>query len=242
MQRFLRTIRTDWPRLIIELFVVVAGISISFALDEWRRDREDRREERRHWTAIGENLTADSAYLAKRCVQLERIVSAYNGLLSGGPPDSLDSYMDQAISYAVFTPTQTAYHELEQLAGSRLIRNRALLSELTSLYNREYIRTAEWDGINRNFILDRFIPYLDETAPFVEGTGGAEQATGMSAVYRSVQKRDQFRNLVRTNKIFKDAQLSVYRAALKRAVAIRQQIRAELAGTVAQERTDRSGR
>ena len=78
MNRFLKTLRYDWPRLIVELFVVVAGISISFALDEWRRDREDRREERRNWEAIRDNLGADSVYLASRLSQLQRMVSDGN--------------------------------------------------------------------------------------------------------------------------------------------------------------------
>ena len=231
VSRFTETLRNDWPRLIIELLVVVAGISISFALDEWRRDREDHREEHRIWVAIQDNLRADSLTLASRDVKLRAFVAAYDGLLSGGPADSLDSWMDQAISYTVFTPTQTAFQELEQMAGSRLIRNRALLADLTSLYNRDYRRAVEWDEINKNFVLERMIPYLDATAPYIAGTGGGETATGLSAVYRSVEKRDQFRNLIRTNRIFKSAQQTVSLSALKRLIDVRAGIAKELATT-----------
>jgi hypothetical protein len=228
VQRFFHVLRDDWPRLAIEVLVLIAGISISFALDEWRRDREDRRVEHRTWTDIYENLGADSAYLATRVVQLQAFSRSYDGLLAGGPADSLDTYMDRAISYVVFTPTQSAYRELGQMAGSRLIRNHALLSELTTLYNREYVRAAEWDGIGRDFVLQRMIPYLDATAPYVEGVGGGETAVGMSVIYRSVAARDQFRNLVRTNRLFKQAQLSVYQSALGRVTAIRKRVAVEL--------------
>ena len=226
--RFARVLRTDWPRLVIELVVLVAGITISFAVDEWRRDREDRRAERRTWEAIYDDLGADSAYLAARVTQLGNMVRSYDAILAGGPADSLDACMDSAISYVVFTPTQSTYRELQQLAGSRLIRNRALLGALTNVYNREYVRATEWDAIGRDFVLGRMIPYLDATAPYVAGTGGGETAVGLSAVYRSVGTRDQFRNLVRTNRLFKEAQRSVYQAALARATALRQDVRAEL--------------
>ena len=228
LQHLRRTLRDDWPRLIIELVVVVAGISISFALDEWRRDREDRREERRNWGAIRENLSADSLVLTGRIAQLKGMLRAYDGLMTGGPADSLDSYMDQSISYVVFTPTQSAYRELQQMAGSRLMRNHALVTAITNAYNREYVRAAEWDQIGRDFVLQRMIPYLDETAPYVAGIGGGEQATGLGAVYRSLRKRDQFMNLVRTNRLFKAAQLSVYSAVLKRVLVLQSDVGREL--------------
>jgi hypothetical protein len=232
MRRFARVLRTDWPRLVVELAVLVAGITISFAVDEWRRDREDRRAERRMWEAIHGDLAADSAYLAARVVQLGAMVRAYDGLLAGGPNDSLDVYMDRAISYVVFTPTQSAYRELQELAGSRLIRNRVLLADLTNAYNREYVRAAEWDAIGRNFVLERMIPYLDANAPYVEGTGGGEVAVGLAAVYRSVGKRDHFRNLVRTHRMFREAQRSVYQATLTRVTNLRARVGAEIGNSL----------
>ena len=217
--------------MVIELVVLVAGITISFAVDEWRRDREDRRAERRTWEAIHVDLGADSAYLAAQVQRLGTMVRSYDGLLAGGPPDSLDAYMDRAISYIVFTPTQSAYRELQQLAGSRLIRNRSLLADLTNAYNREYVRATEWDAITRDFVLGRMIPYLDDNAPYAEGTGGGEVALGLGTVYRSVGSRDRFRNLVRTHRLFKEAQRTVYAAALARATALRGRVAAELAAT-----------
>ena len=77
-------------------------------------------------------------------------------------------------------------------------------------------------------MLERMIPYLDMTAPHVEGPGGGLVATGMAPIYRSVASRDQFRNLVRTHRLFKSAQKSVYEATLARVVALRAGTAAEL--------------
>ncbi len=52
LRRFGDVIRSEWPQLVIEVLVVVAGITISFALNEWRNGREDRRSEPRTWEAI----------------------------------------------------------------------------------------------------------------------------------------------------------------------------------------------
>lgn len=228
MRRFVGVLREDWPRLAIELLVLVSGITISFALDEWRRDREDRRTEHRAWEAIYEDLGIDSAYLGKRVVQLKGMTRSYEALLATPEADSLDGYMDRAISYVTFPASLGAYHELQQMAGSRLIRNHALLADLTSAYSREYERAREWDNINRDFILERMIPYLDLAAEYPESVHGGETALGLGAVYHTIGTRYQFRNLVRTNRLFKEAQGSVYQATFDRVAALRGKVAEEL--------------
>ena len=228
MRRFFGVLREDWPRLAIELIVLVAGITISFGLDEWRRDREDRRVEHRTWESIYEDLGTDSAYLTKRVAQLQGMTRSYDALLATAPADSLDAYMDRAISYVSFPAAQGAYHELQQMAGSRLIRNHALLADLSSCYNREYERAHEWDAINRDFILQRMIPYFDETVPYPDAVRGGETAEGLGKVYAGLNTHFQFRNLIHTNRLFKDAQRSVYQAALTRVIGLRAKVAEEL--------------
>lgn len=55
-QRFLRVVRTDWPRFVIALVVRITGVTISSTVEEWRSDLEDRRAERRTWEAIHDEL------------------------------------------------------------------------------------------------------------------------------------------------------------------------------------------
>jgi hypothetical protein len=227
-RRLSRVLQTDWPRLLIELFVLIAGITISFALDNWRSYNLDRRTERRSWEAIDANLGVDSVYLTRAITQLGTMSRSYRELLEGAPADSLDVYMDRAISYLVFTPTISGYMELQQTASSRVIRNRELLSELTNAYNAEYTRAEEWDGINRDFILERMIPYMDVTSPYIPGTGGGAVAVGMGKVYLAMSKKDEFRNLLRTNAMFKEAQRSAYELALTKLEVLRGLIGREL--------------
>ena len=227
--RVFDVLRTDWPRLMIELVVLVAGISISFALEEWRTERENRRTERRALEAIRDNLVADTLQLASASQRITRMLRAYDGLIAGGPADSLDTYMDLAISYVAFGRTDAALQELRQTGTSRLLRNRALLNDLLDMYSREYMRAAEWDNINRNFILERMIPYLDANSPYVASRSGGEVTLGMAEMYRSVRARDHFRNLVKTNQTFKEAQRSVYGEARTRARDILRRLDAELA-------------
>jgi hypothetical protein len=219
MRRFVTTVRKDWPRLVLELLVVVLGISASFALEEWRGDRENRRVERRAWAGVAANLATDTLFLSARARQLDGMIAAYDALIAGRPSaDSVESYMDLAISYVNFVRTDFAYEELRQSSSARQVRNAALLARMSRMYTAEYSLAAEWEAINRDFVLDRMIPYLEAEAPAPYVTASrATAAIGLSRAHAALAGEPRFRNLLATNRFFKDAQRTVYRLALARA-------------------------
>lgn len=234
LRRLLQVLHDDWPRLCIELVVLVLGITASFALDQWRREREDRQLERRALEAMRENLVADTAALARWQDRLSRMTRAYGELLGGtAPADSIDTYMDLGISYVVFVRTDNAWQELAATGNSRLLRNRALLNEVIDMYGREYARAVEWDNINRQLVLDRMIPYVDDHAPYNPSRTGGEVTVGLASAYRELMRSDRFRNLLATNRDFKTAQRTVYGAARQRAATLLGKLDAELAATAA---------
>jgi hypothetical protein len=208
----LRGVREEWPRLLLEVVVLVIGISISFALEEWREERQAGRDERRVWRAVHEDLAADSLFLSRRIGQIRTMLASYERLLRN-QPDSLDVDMDRLVSYVAFRPADGTYEEVRQGSGSRL-RNRELVGRLASLHTRDYDLVREWDAITRDFVLERMFPYLDLEGPHVPTTAEGSTIVGLSSVYRALASRDAFRNLVRTHHGFKQAQLVVYERAL----------------------------
>jgi hypothetical protein len=229
VRRVLEVLRDDWPRLAIEVLVLVAGITISFALDEWRTERGNRRTERRALELIRDDLVADSAMLATLDRRLAAMVRAHAALLDGPPADSIDIYMDLAISYVIFMKTDVAYEQLRQTGDARHLRNRKLFDDVVQAYNNEYTRAGEWDAINRDFVLDRMIPYLDDNAPFVDAGTRDGIALGMAPVYHRLIRTDRFRNLLRTERNFRDLQRLVYRLAAQRGATLLRDVRRELA-------------
>ena len=212
-----RTARREWPRLVLETLVVVLGITISFLLNEWRTSVRESQVAERTMASLRGDLVADSTYLSRRVGHLERMVAAYDRLLEEGageklPSDSLDVYMDMLITYVAFPPRDVAYEELKQTGSSRLIQNRGALEKVIGLHENAYARVAEWDEINRRFILERMIPYVDDEGPYVSIESTAGVATGYAPVYRALAERDRFLNLVRTNRLYKETQAFVYRS------------------------------
>lgn len=217
MRRLVETVRRDWPRLTLELVVIVVGITLSFALNEWRIRSGEAEAERRLVRDLEANLAADSAALAVGIARLDTMTGAYVRLLGADatslPADSIDRYMDWLITYVKFTPHDVAYREMQQTGTTRLLSDRALLERLIGLHSRAYVRVSEWDAINAGLVLDRTIPYLDANAPFVPDPGGATLANQVP-VLAALHERDHFLNLVKTNRLLKTAQRSVYEATL----------------------------
>jgi hypothetical protein len=228
--RFAEVLREDWPRLLLEIVVLVAGISLSFWLEGKRQVQEDRAVEERAWRAVERDLITDTLTLTRRMARLDTMVRGSDALLAGAAagtvPEGVDAAMDQLVSYAAFTPTDVAFAELRQTSNARGIQRHEALAALTALHGREYGRAGQWDAIVRGFVLDRLYPYLEATAPAPYAASGDTVTVGYAATYRALAARPHFRNLLVTDRTFKAAQRSVYGAALERARAVLAMVRA----------------
>jgi hypothetical protein len=209
--------RRTMPRLALELLVVVLGITISFWFQDWRQQRDDRQQEARLLQGIVEELRADRTDLRRRLEMVDGSLAAVQRLQRDGETmsaEELDRAMDQTLSYIAFAPSRASYVELQQMAGSRLVRDKRLLHQVITLYERAYPMAVEWDGINRQFVLDRMFPYIDRHGPSFVSTSAAGYATGYHQAYRAIAGETEFRNLLRSALLFKEGQRATYAALL----------------------------
>ena len=215
-----KTLRQRAVEFVLQLTVVVLGVTISLGLDEWRAARGEDRAASALRGQLAADLRADLRALEVSMERTESMARAYRRLLAPEsaslPDDSLDRYVDLAVSYNLFPPHDEAYEAMRQTGASRLL-DPDLRSAVIGHYSRTQGRAREWDDINRQFILDRMIPYVEANAPelggeSVQGEAGTTAWAGLASAFRSLDEEAHFRNLLRTNLLFKEAQLSVYRA------------------------------
>ncbi len=211
------SIRRTLPRLALELLVVVLGITLSFWFQDWRQQRDDRQQEARLLQSIVGELRSDRTSLQQRIELVDRGLAAMQQLLRDGDSmstEALDRAMDQALSYIAFAPSRTSYIELQQMAGSRLVRDKRLLHQVITLYERTYPMAVEWDEVNRHFVLDRLFPFVDRRGPSFVSSTAAGYATGYHQAYRALAGETEFRNLLRSALLFKEGQRATYTALL----------------------------
>ena len=201
-------------KLVLELLVVVLGITISFWLQEWRDQREDRKQETRLLRGLVAELRVDRAELLKRRTRIEQDIASVRRLLQ---PDTaalsereLDAAMDVALGYVSFAPSRSTYLELQQLGGSRLLRDKLLLHQIIALYDRIYPIATEWDAVNRSFVLERLFPYLDAHGPSFQVEMSGASASGYHEAFRALAPQNEFRNLLRSATVFREGQLASY--------------------------------
>ena len=207
--------------LLLQLAVVVAGVTISLGLDEWRASRGEARDARALKAALASDLRADLDALDASLGRSATLARSYRRLLAPEaaalPDDSLDVYVDHAVSYNLFTPHDEAYEAMRQTGTSRLLRDPALRAHVIRYHSRTLGRSREWDDINRQFVLERMIPYMEANAPELtataaSGAAGTTAWTGLAGAFRALDEEPHFRNLLHTNLLFKQAQTSVYTA------------------------------
>lgn len=205
--------------LFLQLVVVIVGVTISLVLDEWRASRGEAREARDLTASLAADLRSDMDELDAALDRTEQFTQAYRRLLAPEaaslPDDSLDAYVDMAVSYAIFPTHDEAYEAMRQTGSSRLLRDPDLRSAVIRHYTRTVGRADEWDDINRQFVLDRMIPFIEANAPELSSSAGETEAgttawTGLAGAFRALDDDPHFRNLLQTNLLFKEAQATVY--------------------------------
>lgn len=234
LRAFSRSMQKRAPDLLLQIFVLVTGITLSFALNEWRVHRGDRALERHLLTNIHADLAVDSTALARYVGLLGEMASAYEAFLDPAlvqthSTDSLDHYADLLLTYAVFNPQDDTYEGMQQTGSSRLISDPVLLSDIVGLYNTGYYNAREWSDINRQFVLEHVIPYVDAHAPYTKLEVTGIQWRGLHESFVPLIGQDHFRNLVRTNRLYKLSQRAIFEMTLVRVRAVMAKIEAGLA-------------
>lgn len=223
-------LRRHGPHLLLELVVVVLGITISFAFQDWRQARTDRAEERRLLDAFATELRLDVADLRQRGANLAEGVGMLQQLLDptvvARDDAALDRAMDHALGYMSFAPSMATYAELRQTGASRLLRDKDLLRQLIALYDRLYPMAGEWDLINRKLVLDSMFPYIDDRGPAFAADLRGAFAHGYHAAFRALENEAPFRNRLRTCALFKEGQRGVYATLATAAEALLRRLEA----------------
>lgn len=210
MNRLWTTLREKWPDYLLEMLVIIIGIIVSLMLNEWRLQEQAERQNAQVLDDIRTDLAADTVALHHFIDLTDSMIEVNRLLLHATPgtlPDSLIApYLDMVSSYVAFPIRDVGFSKLREL-GLDMKKKPELLSEIILQYTYFFPLMEEWNEVDKHFILERFIPYLEETAPYFP-TDDEAYIFGQQAFYE-VAARDRFQNLLRLNINFKRNQRMV---------------------------------
>lgn len=157
--------RINWGRYGIEFLVIVAGIMVSFLLNEWRQERSDRLEERRLLMDLLDDIRQDSLIMALEVEELGSTLQLGKRLLAHQTnrvhPDSVLAHLLPLMSYTAVPFTQVTYHSMRATRTASLIRDRGLLRDILELHESRYFGLREMFNIDRFQVVERMFPVTE---------------------------------------------------------------------------------
>lgn len=200
----------------LEFIIIIAGITVSFFLNEWRAGKKAEEKKISLLQEINSDLLKDSVQLELSLNLYQQLLNAHDSLLlnteNSIPEDSLDVYVDQVASYYPFKETQSTFLKIINDPDLVITKQDTLLEFFLVIHNQLYKYTHEWTSIDKSFVLDQLLPYMDMHAPFYYPPPTNKSFQGK--VFNALKKDDAFMNLLKSGRSYKYALLQVYGSCL----------------------------
>ncbi|MFK7947917.1 MAG: hypothetical protein AB8G11_10020 [Saprospiraceae bacterium] len=204
MKKILQVIKNRWAEYLLEILVIIIGISLTLLFNNWREKIIENKEETKLLQSIRENLVSDTLMLEKRLTSIDLFISGNKKLLSSNvdsfPSDSLALYIDFVATYTKFQANRIGYKELEQSKSSTIIKNRELLQKIILHYEQKYDLMNEWNDVDKNFVLNDMIPFLSKNFKYSDSPFLFDDAKTTISL---LENDDYFKNIIKSGSIYK---------------------------------------
>lgn len=159
-----------WAQVMIELLLLVLGILIALAVDDWVQSRRDARTERDYLQLLVRDLERDDEIL-KEFIGFEELqvndgVEAYRALRSTVEPadrEAVAAKLSRLTSRRTLRLVRATYTDLVSTGNLRLISNPALRDRVVKYYEESDRRIAIVDRNNQFFVDQMYAAQLGNT-------------------------------------------------------------------------------
>lgn len=195
-------IREMWPAYLIEVFVIILGISVTLAMEKWRDNSKEERLERIYQKNLLTDIEVDNKSLAYTITNTQQLLARGNELLSDDgntlSPEKVDADVKAILGRPDFRSSDATFSDLKNSGNLHLLKDIDLKNSLFAYYsatqNIKELQDAEQlatINISGPFFLKRF--QMDNST-----RQGASTASGN---YGDLLKSIEFRNnvLLRVN-------------------------------------------
>ncbi|HYE54138.1 MAG TPA: DUF6090 family protein [Chitinophagaceae bacterium] len=221
---------TEFKRYLFEVLAIITAITLSFLFDEWREKRKDRRTNVELLSSLADDLKKDTFLLGQTIQFQKQVVAGEKHILRSADSlkaDSVTLGMLGLQSYPTFRKTDVSYLTMIQTGNARVFTNKQLLDQITDLYQKQYKILDEWEEIERNFVLDKAIPYIITNIPHVRNYQYGSLVNN-NPKFSAVLAKDEFKNLLNSDYLFKVTMIELYKSTQKSADSLLRNVDAEI--------------
>jgi len=159
-----------WAQVVVELVLLILGILIALAVDDWMEDRRDARTERQYLELLARDLDQDLEVL-KEFVDFEERqtadgVMAYQALrreVAETDEEAVSRALSHLMTRRTLRLARATYTDLLSTGNIRLIRDTGLRDRIVRLYETNERLTTIIDRNNQYYVDQEYTAYLLET-------------------------------------------------------------------------------
>lgn len=191
-----KSIPKKMGRYLIEILVIIIGITLSFALNEWNKSRNDHKAYENHLESLTKDLEIDSKQMKSDIESVNRIKRSLMYALEYDPANRdsipiLSQAINEMMSYINFLPNNNTYRMLNNTGGLDVFKNKELVSELNQLYQYDYAYIEMMEEHKDNILYQHLMPMLYEEIYFEDAITYPNIRTDVKAFLNN----KKFRNL-----------------------------------------------
>jgi len=146
--------------------VIIAGIMVSFLLNEWRQERKERSAELRLMADLRDDLRKDSLSIASEIKDMDMVLQSCARLNEHAarplPADSVLRVLGPPLSYMGFWSQNVSYQAMKSTGSANLLQDKELLHDLTELHELRYAMLAEASDIDKRMVLEHMLPLVNQ--------------------------------------------------------------------------------
>ena len=232
-----RTLRRSKSSYLAEFIIIIAGVTVSFLVNEWRENKKTETKKQHLLVDINNDLHADSLVLESMGQLYQIMANAHDTLLSSRKrqlnPDSLTQYLEHFTSYHPFTETANTYKRINADNELTIERSDSLIWYYLNLHNLVYPRMHEWLFVEKEFVMNTALPYMNRNAPFIYSSPTNRSFDGV--VFYELRKKDEFMNYLKSGRVYKQGMLKVTKASLNYVKFIKAKVTAQIKETREEE-------
>lgn len=200
-----------WKNLILELLVVVFGVTIAFSLNNWNDGRKARKVEQEYLASFRSDLEQDIQDLGEmidtlkvqkqNCNQLIRCI--YSNDLKN---DSLLTYSLSLFFVTTFVPREATYRSISSSGQLLAIHDFDLRKKIVDHYEINYAGIRLLDEFNQKQVFDYKTPFLHDNLRY----------TYNGILNTEIMQSSKYINMTMSTFYFLDRKITDYSSALNK--------------------------
>jgi hypothetical protein len=226
--RFKYLLHEKGPEYVVEIIVIILGITLSFAVEEWKEQREERQKEQVYLRELLSDIQTDHQQLQEVVAETEQVIGRATRLLALSADttfvadfNSLAADFRFVIKHPRFIVENATFSDLTSTGHMQLLTQQPFKRLLFDYY-RHYesltlVESAELDALNA-----LAGPYLLKLPLFAVTTPEQQRQ------WEKARHEPEFSNVLSLRKSMGQELLENYQQALQRAVRLEQVIKQQL--------------